>query len=167
MAPGDKRVWWGKGCPGTTYPPGQQHHVLALTCRALWRLDSAVPGAGVRDGLLGENCGQELQPRQAGWPVLLWAQASPPATTPPTLTPSAPACRVWPPLLRPPATPLKLPLRSPPASRREHHQPGLALPRGCRLCPPEAPTYLRKASSAPRSLQGVQRGPMSCLPGVD
>lgn len=32
--------------------------------------------------------------------------------------------------------------------------------------PPEAPTYLRKASSAPRSPQGVQRVPASCLPEV-
>lgn len=43
-----------------------------------------------------------------------------PATTPPTLTPSEPACRVWAPLLRPTAALLKLPLRSPPASTREY-----------------------------------------------
>ena len=46
-----------------------------------------------------------------------------PAATPPTLTPSEPACRVWPPTLRPPAALLKLPLRSPPAHRTEQGQP--------------------------------------------
>lgn len=95
-----------------------------------------------------------------------------PVTTPPTLTPSEPACRAWAPLLRPTATLLKLPLRSPPAGAREH-QPVLALPSlgaasqkyGC-PCPPEAPTYLQKASSAPRSLQAVPRVPASRRPEV-
>lgn len=94
-----------------------------------------------------------------------------PATTPPTLTPSEPACRAWAPLLRLTATLPKLPLRSPPASTREYQlvlalpSLGEALQKCCCRCPPEAP-HLQKASSAPRSLQEVQRVLISCLLGV-
>lgn len=143
----DESVWWGKGCSGATSLPDPLCCVLALTCGALRRLDRAVPRAGLGDRLLGEHCGQELQPRQAGW--LASATLSPshpcPATTPPTLTPSEPACRVWVPLLRPPDTLLKLPLRSPPASTREHElvlalpSLGDALQKCCHSCPLEDP----------------------------
>lgn len=97
-----------------------------------------------------------------------------PTTTPPTLIPSEPACRVWPPLPRLPATPLMLPLRSPPASVREQDEasagPCLA-PQWClvEVLPPlpfRDPAYLQKASSAPRSPLGVQKVPMSCFPAV-
>lgn len=46
-----------------------------------------------------------------------WRPATPALLPrPPTLTPSEPACRAWPPPLLAPAAPLRLPLRSPPAN---------------------------------------------------
>lgn len=64
-----------------------------------------------------KHCCQELESRKA---TCYHCSRSdhPNLTNPPcslTLTPSEPACRAWPPPLRPPATLLKLPLRSPPA----------------------------------------------------
>lgn len=43
---------------------------------------------------------------------------------------------------------------------------GAVLRKYCCPCPPEAPTHLQKASSAPRSPQGVQMVPASRLPEV-
>lgn len=46
------------------------------------------------------------------------------------------------------------------------HSPGAALQKCHHHHPPEAPTYLQMASSAPRSPREVQRALLSCIPGV-
>lgn len=88
-----------------------------------------------------------------------------PATTPPTLTPSEPACKVWAPLLRPLATLLKLLLRSPPANTREHQlvlalpSLGTALQKHCHSCPPEALHLPAKGFLSTQISSGGAEGP--------
>lgn len=107
--------------------------------------ESTVARSWNPDRLAGQCCSR---PRHPG-----------PASTPPTLTPSEPACRVWPPPLRPPAVLLKLPLRSPPARRTEQCQqrpPHPTPPR--RLPPPGSPPTCKRLPQHP-DLLGGRSGP--------
>ena len=156
----------GEGCLGATSAPSQQRRVLALTCRALRRLDRAVPGAGVGHRLLGEHRCQELEPRQAGWPVLLQTQAPWPCRHPTYLDPFRASVQGVAPAAPAPSHAAQA-AAAVPTCPQDRTRSAAACPALPHCPPPRPPTHLQKASSAPRSLRGVQRAPRSCLPGVD
>lgn len=109
------------------------------------------PGAATQTGWLA---GAALPPGRPG-----------PALRPPTLTPSEPACRVWPPLPRPPAALPRLPLRSPPANTRGRPQGVLARPLPCLPEAPHPEPHTCKRLPQHPDLLGGRRGPWgaACL----
>lgn len=89
---------WGRAAPGgggggvvraaqgLPPPGGRGGCILAVTCRAFWRLGGAVSRAGLRHRLLGKHRGQELEP-ETGAHSALQGPPRPPGHHPTHLDP--------------------------------------------------------------------------------